>query len=87
MNPISLFSLFAVRCLNTIPKDPDFQHIMKHTKMLEYVEWLDEVSNGGCALDDVPDEFRTPELCLVAVSNYEYALEYVPDELKTRELF
>ena len=86
MNPISLFSLSAVKCLNTIPKDPDFQHIMKHTKMLEYTEWLNKVSNNGCVFKYVPDEFKTSELCLAAVSSDGYALRSVPDELINREL-
>src|SRR5206468_2452135 len=86
MNPISLISLCAVKCLNTIPKDPDFQHIMKHTKMLEYIEWLNKVSRDGWVLEYVPDELKTNELCLAAVSNNGCALEYVPDELKTNEL-
>ena len=81
MNPISLISLSAVKCLNTIPKDPDFQHIMKHTKMLEYIKWLATVSRYGWVLQYVPDELKTPELCLAAVSDFGWALQYVPDEL------
>src|SRR5206468_965365 len=86
MNPIRLISLSSVKCLNTIPKDPDFQHIMKHTKMLEYIEWLNKVSKDGNALEYVPDVLKTPELCLAAVSDNGYALKYVFDELKTPEL-
>src|SRR5206468_386806 len=86
MNPISLISLSAVKCLNTIPKDPDFQHIMKHKKMLEYIEWLNKVSRDGWVLEYVPDELKTHELCLAAVSNCGYALQFATDELKTPEL-
>ena len=86
MNPISLFSLSAVKCLNTIPKDPDFQHIMSHTKMLEYIGWLNKVTKVGWVFEFVPDKLKTPELCLAAVTKVGWLLEFVPDELKTRKL-
>ena len=47
----------------------------------EYQKWLDEVSHMGWKLRDVPDEFKTYDLCWEAVSDYGNALEYVPKEL------
>ena len=38
------------------------------------------------ALGDVPKEFRTPELCEIAVRKYGRALQYVPKKLRTPEL-
>ena len=52
----------------------------------EYQKWLDEVSDRGWKLRDVPDEFKTYDLCWEAVSGYGLALEFVPDEFKTPEL-
>lgn len=34
----------------------------------------------------IPDNFKTPEMCLQAVKNYKSVLQYVPEELKTPEL-
>ena len=34
------------------------------------------------ALEYVPDDIMTPEMCEIAVKQYRYALEYVPDEMK-----
>ena len=43
-------------------------------------------SGRGFGLGYVPEEFKTPEVCLAAVQNDGEALEYVPEELKTPEL-
>lgn len=37
-------------------------------------------------IKEVPDEFKTPELCKIAVEEDGMALKYVPDKLKTPEL-
>lgn len=37
-------------------------------------------------LRNIPDDMKTPELCLAAVKQDGMALEYVPDHLKTPEL-
>jgi len=34
----------------------------------------------------VPNKFKTPEMCMVAVKENWYALEFVPDEMKTPEM-
>ena len=44
------------------------------------------MSNYGYALQYVPEELKTPELCEVAVSNSGWALKYVPEELRTLDL-
>ena len=41
---------------------------------------------GGYALKHVPDELKTPELCLAAVNNDGRAIDLVPRELCTPEL-
>ena len=50
----------------------------------EYQKWLDEVSHMGWKLRDVPDEFKTYEICRVALDNEfhlnKYCLKHVPEE-------
>ena len=41
---------------------------------------------AAVALEDVPVQLRTEELCRLAVSNDGWALRYVPEELRTEEL-
>ena len=52
----------------------------------DYKEHLAAVRDMREALEFVPKEFITQELCAIAVKEYGYALEFVPEELKTREL-
>ena len=40
------------------------------------------VRNNGAALEYVPGEFITEELCRIAVREGGYALRFVPEELK-----
>ena len=51
-----------------------------------YDDYLAKVKGNSCALQYVPDEFKTRKMCLAAVNHNSYVLEYVPDEFKTREL-
>jgi TM2 domain-containing membrane protein YozV len=44
------------------------------------------IKGAGVALRDVPEHFKTPRVCLAAVTNYGGALEYVPENLKTPEI-
>ena len=44
------------------------------------------VSNDGRALQFIPKEKRTYELCKIAVSNNRYTLKFVPQELRTAEI-
>jgi hypothetical protein len=46
-------------------------------------ESLELVRQNGLALEHVPHELRTPELCLEAVRQNGWALHYVPDDLRT----
>jgi hypothetical protein len=49
-------------------------------------EAIELVEQNGLALEYVPDELRTPEVCDKAVGQDGLALKYVPDELMTREV-
>jgi hypothetical protein len=44
------------------------------------------VKEHGTALQYVPYQLRTSEICLEAVKGYASALEYVPEALKTKDL-
>jgi len=48
--------------------------------------WKERVSQNGWALEDVPQELKTIELCTIAVSKYGYILQCVPQDLRTPEL-
>ena len=48
--------------------------------------YLGAVTQDWRALASVPEEFKTPELCLVAVTQNWQALEYVPEQLRTAAL-
>lgn len=52
-----------------------------------YEDYLERVQQNGLALQDVPEELRTPELCKLAVQQDGLALEDVPEELRTPELY
>jgi hypothetical protein len=52
----------------------------------KYQEELEAVKQDGEALKSVPEELKTPELCLVAVKQHGLALGDVPEELQTREI-
>ena len=74
-----------------LPKD-DFEKVVAFISNLsketskEYQGWLEEIYENGFALKDVPEEFKTKELCELAVKKDGDALAYVPEELKTKEL-
>jgi hypothetical protein len=55
-------------------------------KITNLDEAMAAVEQNGYALQEVPDELKTKELCLAAVEEYGLALEYVPEELKTKEI-
>ena len=52
----------------------------------EYKEHLAQVKDWGENLKWVPEEYKTKELCEVAVKSIGHALAYVPKELKSPEL-
>jgi hypothetical protein len=48
---------------------------------------LAAVRECGLALANIPDEFKTYELCLAAVQHYcEWVLDFIPEKFKTYEL-
>ena len=49
-------------------------------------EYLATVQQSGWALQIVPEELRTHEICLAAVQPNGGALQYVPNELRTPEM-
>ena len=51
----------------------------------EYQKWLDEVRRYG-VLILVPEEFKTKEICEIAVEKHGDNLQYVPEHLKSPEL-
>ena len=55
-------------------------------QVYEYDHWLATVQQDGWALDYVPDDLKTPDLCLTAVQQDGWALRFVPDDLKTPDL-
>ena len=50
------------------------------------MNYLEKVKKNGCALEYVPTELHTAELCLAAVKQDCWALEHVPLELRTVKL-
>jgi len=52
----------------------------------DYKYWKKRITQNGWALEDVPQELRTPDLCKIAVAQYGYALKYVPQDLRTKDL-
>ncbi|MCL2207773.1 MAG: DUF4116 domain-containing protein [Fibromonadales bacterium] len=50
------------------------------------LQFIEAVKKDGYVLEQVPESFRTAEVCLAAVQNSGYALEYVPEKLKTEEI-
>lgn len=57
---------------------------MKNNK--EYQEWLEEVKDNGMAFLEVPNKYKTSEMCLEAVKQMGWNLQFVPEHLKTFEL-
>ena len=53
---------------------------------LEYQKWLEVVENDGIDLYKVPEEFKTYEMCMVAIDSDSGAIDSVPLEHKTKEL-
>ena len=51
-----------------------------------YNEYLEQVKKDGCVLEFVPDEYKTEEICKIAVQQNGYALEDVPVEYRTEEI-
>jgi hypothetical protein len=51
-----------------------------------YEDYKNAVSQDGRALQYVPEELKTPELCKIAVSQDGWALFWVPKELRTPEM-
>lgn len=48
--------------------------------------YMREVKIDGNCLNEVPEEFRTEEICRIALQNRGEALAFVPKELKTKEM-
>ena len=48
--------------------------------------FLVTVRENGLALKDMPEAFRTAELCLAAIEENGCALEDVPESIKTKEI-
>ena len=44
------------------------------------------VDNHAHALEFVPDQYKTQEMCIKAVDNYPSTIKYVPDQYKTQEM-
>jgi len=41
----------------------------------EYADWLEIVKENGRKIEDVPERFKTVELCAEAVKNFTYLLD------------
>ena len=54
--------------------------------MIDAIDAMDAVRRDGRALEYVPDDLITAELCLAAVQEEGRALRYVPDDLRTSEV-
>ena len=52
----------------------------------EYQKWLKKVTEDEYNLKSIPFEFRTIELCEIAVTQKGLNLEFVPKALRTKEL-
>ena len=50
------------------------------------LQFIEAVKKDGYVLEQVPERFRTADVCMAAVQNRGYALEYVPEILKTEEI-
>lgn len=48
-------------------------------------EYLAAVRRDGMNLRDVPDDYKTSEICLVAVKNNRFAFQFVPEKFKSIE--
>jgi len=48
----------------------------------EYADWLDAVKSDGKNIEDVPERFKTVELCAEAVKNFTYLLDEWDIELE-----
>jgi len=52
----------------------------------KYNEYLERVKIDGYALEYVPVEYKTEELCKIAVQQDGWSLQHVPEEYRTEEL-
>ena len=71
--------------INIDPKDLLVNISLAETDQEKYNIALKAVQENGSALQYVPDNLKTTEMCMIAVK-YGLALEYVPDNLKTTEM-
>lgn len=55
-------------------------------KKSDGIRYEDMLKKGWVNLGQVPDEHKTPELCMEFVRSCGYNLKYVPEEMKTREM-
>jgi len=53
----------------------------------EYAEWLEIVKKNGREIEDVPERFKTVELCAEAVKNFTYLLDEWEVELKDLDYY
>ena len=58
------------------------QRIAEEFAVIDYVKHVNE----GYALEFVPKEMKTEEICKIAVAQNSYALKFVPKEMKTEEI-
>ncbi len=49
-------------------------------------DYLEMLKNGRIYLKQIPEEERTEEICLEAVTEDGLDLEYVPEEMRTEEV-
>lgn len=51
-----------------------------------YQDYLSEVKSYGGSIQFIPNEYKTPELCNIAIINYGSSLNFIPKKLITKEL-
>lgn len=74
------FKLNEVQFMDEADNNVQADYIKKNWDILEPIlMWIDD-------LEYIPDEFKTPELCEMAVEQNGMALNFVPEELRTYEL-
>ena len=51
----------------------------------EYQKWLEVVEEDGMELENVPEKYKTLDLCEVALESRADSLDFVPEKFKTGE--
>ena len=73
MEPICLFSLEVMKCVNDRNTHPDFKHVMRFMSE-KYIKHLVAVSKKRWALQTVPEKLKTKVMCCVAINRDCFAL-------------